>query len=166
MICSSYYFARPYDLIIMDAYATTRYGSSVPPALTTKEFFAEASAHLTTNGLIAYNVIGQIQGWRSGFVAALYRTMNEVFPRVYLFPARESMNIVLIGTKSPELFDPARVRQEAEALTQSRLVRFPAFAVRLRSFSNIPPPRAAASLVLTDDHAPVESLLRDAAPGK
>src|SRR5205809_453849 len=50
-----------YDVIIMDAYTTSRYGSSIPPHLTTREFFALASAHLTTNGVLAYNVIGQIQ---------------------------------------------------------------------------------------------------------
>jgi hypothetical protein len=41
-----------YDVILMDAYSTTPpYGSSLPPHLTTKEFFTLASAHLTTNGL-------------------------------------------------------------------------------------------------------------------
>lgn len=42
-----------YDLIIMDAYTSTRYGSSIPPHLTTREFFTLASDHLTTNGVVA-----------------------------------------------------------------------------------------------------------------
>ena len=48
-----------YDVILMDAYSTTRYGSSLPRQLTTKEFFTLASQHLSTNGVFAYNVIGQ-----------------------------------------------------------------------------------------------------------
>src|SRR5205823_4432442 len=43
-----------YDLIIMDAYTTTRYGSSIPPHLTTREFFGIARDRLSTNGVLAY----------------------------------------------------------------------------------------------------------------
>ena len=149
-----------YDVILMDAYATTRYGSSIPPHLTTKEFFVIANSHLSTNGVLAYNVIGQIQGYRANVIGAIYRTMNEVFPRVYLFPADESQNVVIIGTKSKELFDETRVQQEAEALRRSGKVTLPTFSVRLRNFTNKPPPSAARSPVLTDDYAPIESLLQ------
>ena len=79
-----------YDVILMDAYSTTRYGSSLPPQLTTKEFFTIANEHLTTNGVLGYNVIGQITGYRERLVAALYHTMKEVFPQVYMFPARKA----------------------------------------------------------------------------
>src|SRR5262245_5119995 len=99
-----------YDAIIMDAYTAGRYGSSIPAHLTTREFFALAKGRLTTNGVLAYNVIGQLQGWRANVVAALYRTMKEVFPEVYLFPARETQNVVLIATVSAEPFDAARVQ--------------------------------------------------------
>ncbi|MGD1086331.1 MAG: fused MFS/spermidine synthase, partial [Verrucomicrobiota bacterium] len=67
-----------YDVILMDAYSTTRYGSSLPPQLTTKEFFTMASEHLTTNGVLGYNVIGQVTGSRENLVAALFKTMHEV----------------------------------------------------------------------------------------
>ena len=149
-----------YDVILMDAYSTTRYGSSIPPHLTTKEFFTLASEHLSTNGVLAYNVIGQIQGYRANVIGALYRTMKEVFPRVYLFPANESQNVVLIGTKSKELFNETRVAKEAEALRRSGTVTLPTFSLRLENFMNQPPPSAARSPVLTDDYAPIESLLQ------
>jgi spermidine synthase len=151
-----------YDVMLMDAYATTRYGSSIPPHLTTKEFFAIANSHLSTNGVLAYNVIGQIQGYRANVIGALYRTMKEVFPRVYLFPANESQNVVLVGTKSKELFDETRVRQESEILRRSGTVTLPTFSLRLENFINRPPPSAARSPVLTDDYAPIESLLQGA----
>lgn len=148
-----------YDLIIMDAYTSGRYGSSIPPHLTTREFFALASVHLTTNGVLAYNVIGQMQGGRADIIGAIYRTMNELFPQVYAFPAESSMNVVLVATKSPARFDHARVQREGAELVRTGKVKVPGFATRLRVFEGAPPRSAANSPVLTDDRAPVESLL-------
>jgi spermidine synthase len=149
-----------YDVILMDAYATTRYGSSIPPHLTTKEFFIIASNHLGTNGVLAYNVIGQIRGERASIIGALYRTMKEVFPQVYLFPAVESQNVVMVATKSKERFDAARVQQEGKELMRSGTVTLPTFPERLKSFWDGTPPMAATSPILTDDYAPIESLLQ------
>jgi spermidine synthase len=148
-----------YDAILMDAYTTTRYGSSLPPHLTTKEFFTLASEHMSTNGVLAYNVIGQMQGWRANVIGAIYRTMKEVFPQVYMFPSSSTMNVVFIATKSRELFDSTRVQREGAALVRSGTVRLPTFTQRLRSFANVPPRAAASSPVLTDDRAPVEGLI-------
>lgn len=148
-----------YDAIILDAYTTTRYGSSLPPHLTTREFFRLASEHMTTNGVLAYNVIGQTQGWQQGIVAAIYRTLREVFPQVYLFPAVSSRNVVLIATKSPGRFDAARVQREAADLVNAGILKLPAISDRLRSFVNLPPPAAATCPVLTDAYAPVEALM-------
>jgi len=149
-----------YDAILMDAYTTGRYGSSIPPHLTTKEFFTLAGEHMTTNGVLAYNVIGQLQGFKADIVGSIYRTMKEVFPQVYLFPAFSSMNVVMVATKSREPFDAARVQREAAALIQSGTIRLPTFQERLRSFINTPLRSAANSPVLTDDRAPVEGLMR------
>jgi spermidine synthase len=149
-----------YDAIIMDAYATTRYGSSIPPHLTTKEFFTLARSHLTTNGVVAYNIIGQVQGWNADFVGALFRTMREVFPQVYLFPSTETQNVVLIATKSAERFEVLRARQAGAALMRNRTVTLPLFSTRLQSFANTPPTTASRSPVLTDARAGVEGLLR------
>lgn len=148
-----------YDVVIMDAYTTGRYGSSIPPHLVTKEFYKLVEEHLTTNGVLAYNVIGQTSGYRASFVGAMYRTMKEVFPQVYMFPATTSWNIVFIATKSPERFDPARVQLEWTKLLRSRTAMIPQFSVRTSAFQNAPPPSAATSPILTDDRAPVESLI-------
>lgn len=149
-----------YDVILMDAYSTTRYGSSLPPHLVTKEFFTLVSDHLTTNGVVAYNVIGQVRGWREKIVGAMHRTMREVFPRVYLFPAEESQNIVLIGTRSDDLFDRERVRNEAARLVKDGTVRLPSFSKRTGVFLDKAPPSAASAIVLTDNFAPIESLMQ------
>jgi spermidine synthase len=149
-----------YDVILMDAYATTRYGSSVPPHLTTKEFFLLARSRLTTNGVMGYNVIGQTRGLNADFVGGLYRTMREVFPQVYLFPSTTTQNVVLMATRSTERFDAARVRREGQALMRSGRITLPEFEARLEAFDNNTPPTASRSPVLTDDRARVEGLLR------
>ncbi|HEX5398217.1 MAG TPA: fused MFS/spermidine synthase [Verrucomicrobiae bacterium] len=149
-----------WDVILMDAYSTTRYGSSLPAHLTTKEFFTIANDHLTTNGVLAYNVIGQIKGYRASVIGAIYRTMKTVFPQVYMFPADESQNVVIIGTKSSEHFDRARVQLDAARLLRSGIVTLPTFYIRTRNFDDQPPPNEAQSPILTDDYAPIESLLQ------
>jgi len=150
-----------YDVIIMDAYATTRYGSSLPPHLTTKEFFLIANSRLTANGTLAYNVIGRMSGSGDKLVGALYRTMKEVFPQVYLFPSTETPNVVFIATKSPEHFTWEHAQQEAQKLIRSGLAPLPAFSIRAKQFEDRPPASAAQSIILTDDFAPIESLMED-----
>src|ERR1039457_336198 len=149
-----------YDVILMDAYSTTRYGSSLPRQLVTKEFFTLASRHLSTNGILAYNVIGQIQGYRATLIGAMYRTLNEVFPRVYMFPAVESQNVVFVATKSSEPFTHAHAEQETQKLISSGTVTLPTFLFRVRSFMDERPPTAGTSPLLTDDYAPIDSLLQ------
>jgi len=149
-----------YDLIIMDAYATTRYGSSVPPHLATKEFFTIARSRLRTNGVMAYNIIGQMHGWNEDFVGAIFRTMHEVFPQVYSFPAVESRNVVLLATRSAEHCDTARLQNQAGALLRSRRITLPLFSTRLESLATNQPFAAARAPVLTDARAGVAGLLR------
>ena len=149
-----------YDVIVMDAYSTTRYGSSLPAHLATREFFTIANAHLSTNGVLAYNVIGQVRGYRAGVVGAIYRTMKEVFPQVYMFPSNESQNVVLIGAKATEHFNSARVLLGGVALMRSGTVTLPTFYFRARNFVDWPPPGTAQSPVLTDNYAPLERLLQ------
>ena len=151
-----------YDVILMDAYSTTRYGSSLPPQLTTKEFFTMADGHLATNGVLGYNIIGQISGTREKLVAALYHTMKSVFPQVYLFPADESENIVFIATKSRQAATWSQVQEDGNARIRSGLVTLPTFATRMRNFVNRPQLAVTNTLILTDDNSPIEeSLMQD-----
>jgi spermidine synthase len=148
-----------YDAIILDAYTTGRYGSSIPPHMTTKEFFTLAGERLGTNGVLAFNVIGQTRGPGADLVGALHRTLQEVFPQVYMFPANSSQNIVFVATKSSERYDYGRVHRDGAALVRAKVVQVPGFIDRLRSFVNTAPANAATSPVLTDDRAPVEALM-------
>ena len=115
---------------------------------------------MSTNGVFAYNVIGQIKGVRATLIGAMYRTMSEVFPHVYMFPAAESENVVFVATKSQEPFNYTRAAAEAYKLINSGAVTLPTFSLRVKSFMDQPPPTAGTSPLLTDDYAPIESLLQ------
>ncbi len=151
-----------YDLIILDAYVQGRYGSSIPQHLATKEFFELARDHLNrTNGIVAYNVIGNINGWHANVIGALYRTMRTVFPQVYAFPAATSQNVVLIATTATVRAHFNGLRQRAALLIQVHRIVAPGFLQRVERFQAEPPPNAPTCPVLTDDFAPVEGLAAD-----
>jgi len=147
-----------HDLILLDAYVGGRYGSGIPQHLATKEFFELVRDHLTTNGVVAYNVIGTVSDWHADIVGAIYRTLKTVFPQVYLFPAKSSRNVVIVATNAKGKADLNGLRERAALLVQARRLTLPGFRERLEVFEARPPANAANSPVLTDDYAPVEGL--------
>jgi spermidine synthase len=163
-ICDGRVFLRrtdkKYDALILDAYVKSRYGSFIPYHLTTQEFFRLCDEHLTDNGVIAYNVIGTLQGWRADILGSMYRTMKSVFPQVYLFPATDSLNVVLVATKSKERVTQPLALARATDLVRTGVVSMPTFITRAAAFRRDPPPSFQRSPILTDDYAPVDGLLR------
>jgi spermidine synthase len=151
-----------YDLIILDAYVRGRYGSSIPQHLATKEFFELAQQHMNpTNGILAYNVIGTVNGWHANIVGAIYRTLKAVFPQVYLFPCRNDQNVVLLATTARVNPDLPALRQRGLLLVQSGRIALPEFLVLIGQFQSQPPINSLVSPILTDDYAPVEGLSAD-----
>jgi spermidine synthase len=148
-----------YGVILLDAYTEGRYGASLPYHLATQEFFALARDRLEPDGVLAYNVMGSLGGWRADIVGSLYRTLKAVFPQVYLFPARESLNVVLIATRDPRPATSVWLTQQARAAYQSGTLLLPTLGTRLAAFRAEPPAGAERCPVLTDDYAPVDGLL-------
>ena len=101
-----------YDLILLDAYTANRYGSYIPYALATQEFFALASEHLTDNGVLAYNVIGKAAAGREDLVGAMYQTLRTSFPQVYLFPAPHLVERGAGGHETASAGDPGPVEPQ------------------------------------------------------
>ncbi len=153
-----------FDAVLVDAYVEGRYGASIPHHLATREFFQLVRGRLPANGVVAYNCIGTLQGAKADLVGALYRTMKSVFPQVYLFPARESWNVVLVGTCSPEPKEARQLWPNAVPAWQAGRMRLPTFFQRLGVFRSLPPPNHAASPLLTDDYAPLDGLLGGTRP--
>jgi len=150
-----------YDLVIMDAYTSNKYGSYIPFHLATLEFFEIVDEHLSDDGVFAFNVIGQISGDREELVASIYNTMSNVFPNIYLFPATESHNVVFIASKDKAYLSKSDWTNTAVSMVNSGAVgTYPFYIIRANSYTDEVPEKWWASQVLTDDFAPVDGLLR------
>ncbi len=149
-----------YGAIVLDAYVHHRYGSAVPYHLATKEFFALVRDHLSTNGVLAYNVIGTTRNTQADLLGGLYKTIKAVFPQVYMFPAQTSQNVVLIATLSPQRVTLTDLQQRAIPLIRSKKAALPSFWGRINSFRDTTPFNIGRCNVLTDDYAPVDGLIQ------
>jgi spermidine synthase len=150
---------KVYDLIVVDAYTASRYGAAIPVHLATCEFFVLAANRLTTNGVLAYNVIGTIDGWQRNLVASIYKTMKSVFPQVYLVPATDSLNVVLVGVNGTNMITSSELTRRASELVNA--VRIPSSLLRsVPQIRFVPPPWFDQGIILTDNYAPVEGLTR------
>ena len=150
---------KKYGVILMDAYVQNRYGGAVPYHLATKEFFTLAAEHLTTNGVMCYNVIGTLQSSRVDLVGGIYKTLKAVFPHVYSFPSKQSHNVVLLATRSQQRVDFNTLNQRAASLIHYKRITLPTFRDRLYAFRGDAPANQHLCKVLTDDFAPVDGLL-------
>ncbi|HEX4901363.1 MAG TPA: fused MFS/spermidine synthase [Acidimicrobiales bacterium] len=129
-----------YDLVIGDAFS----GQSVPWHLTTVELVEEVDRVLRDGGVYAVNVI---DGGPSGFARAELATLRAVFDHVEVVlptaePPGAKRNQILVASDRPipDLdVDPA-----------DGVVRDEAFVARY----------VGGAEVLTDDHAPVDQLVR------
>jgi len=102
---------KKYDLIILDAFSK----NYVPFHLMTLEYFQLLGERLTSDGVIISNNIGSMAGDRSDIVRAVYKTISQVFPSVYVFPtehnSRNLQNIMLVAMKTPTEYSKDELRQ-------------------------------------------------------
>jgi spermidine synthase len=155
---------QQYDIIILDAYLI----DTIPFHLATREFFEAVRAHLTPGGVLASNVIGALEGPRSGFFRAVYKTLREVFPSVYVFPVdwrryggEEGLrNIIVVGAQAPVPLSADDVRAAAARARDLAGVSLPRFDEAAADLYTSPI-RIEDVPVLTDDFAPVEILVQE-----
>ncbi|HYH09578.1 MAG TPA: fused MFS/spermidine synthase [Thermoanaerobaculia bacterium] len=137
--------SEKWDLVVIDAYTTNRYGDTIPAHLTTREFFAEVDAHLSERGIVHFHcafhqprVLGAIQRTMASVFPSVLRTSGELLAsRVPLIAERETL---LAGLASSELKRLPHLARSIDALTAERL-------------------GDAGTLLLTDDYAPVDTLI-------
>jgi spermidine synthase len=102
---------KKYDLIILDAFSK----NYVPFHLMTLEYFQLLGERLTSDGVIISNNIGSMAGDRSDIVRAVYKTISQVFPSVYVFPtehnSRNLQNIMLAAMKTQTEYSKDELRQ-------------------------------------------------------
>ena len=144
----------------MDAY----YADALPSHLTTEEFFREANARMKPGGVLAYNVIGAVDGTRSRLFRSMYRTTGEVWSNRWVFPiglANDGMlqanrNIIVLATNGRADRDELATRIASRVGGTVTIKGFARFGEDLYD----EPIPAFDVPVLTDDHAPTDSLIQ------
>ncbi|HBY98550.1 MAG TPA: spermidine synthase, partial [Chloroflexi bacterium] len=129
-----------YDFIFGDAFNDF----SVPYHLTTREFASQVRAHLAPDGLYLVNII---DGRHGLFLRAFVRTLQSVFPHVAVSTDSDNWRtvqrytFVLVASEQPldDLY-----QHTGNFLSPDELQRYL---------------DEAPSLILTDDHVPVDNLL-------
>ncbi len=136
-----------YDVIAVDAYRQPY----IPFHLVTREFFEEAAAALTPDGVLALNAGRTQRDFR--LVDALGSTMGAVFPHVYVIdlPSGYS-NSLIFGTRARLTDQDLRARVKAAGIAE--LSEISARPWTLRKAPGL-------TVVYTDDLAPVERLIDD-----
>lgn len=133
-----------WDLILVDAYTTNRYGDTIPPHLVTREFFAQVAQHLSDGGVLHYHCV--FSGSR--LLVALQKTIADVFPSSYVTRGEILASQVALLTPKEKALERAK---------STRAGSLPNLAAYLDAMQ----PYAAAGAdvpLLTDDYAPVDTL--------
>jgi spermidine synthase len=151
---------KEFDLIVLDAY----YADAVPFHLVTREFFATVEKKLSEDGTLVINLIGAVRGSRSRLVRAVVKTLQGLFPQIYIFPtfgAQDDMldatqNVIVLASKNPKRLGGKDFEQGAIGLGRD-LFPTPIRKIR-RSFYDRSLPVDDVPL-LTDDYAPTDDLL-------
>lgn len=129
-----------FDLVILDAYTA---GSTIPPHLMTREFFAECAATLSDGGTVFANVIGCYgeqdaagvwRGAKRRVVGGALRTFRAAgLPGAWVFP-------VLAAHDNPAAFDPAQSRNNIIIAAKHAIspAAFPEGWERLRAWAPFP----------------------------
>jgi spermidine synthase len=151
---------RVYQAIFLDAY----YADAVPFHMTTVEFYRDVEKKLAPEGVLATNIIGAVSGPDSKMFRSMLKTLGLVFPVHYLFRVGGANgspeildNIIVLSVKSKKRIPVSDLKQRIEAAHRKRLVDLTADQA-LAGFWDRPLKDDDVS-PLTDDYAPVDSLL-------
>lgn len=138
-----------YDVVLIDAFKSA---GSIPYQLATRESMQRCYDLLSSDGILAMNLITSAEGPGSRLLWAEYRTLKAVFPQVEVFAVFDGddpgavQNMAVIAGKNASVDLLARLSAVAPDLTARRIA---------------PPPEAASLPVITDDFAPVDQYLLD-----
>ena len=142
---------RVWDLIVVDAYSTNRYGATIPAHLTTREFFEICNERLTRDGMLLFHVMAPKE---FRITRAISKTLYQVFPHQRVLGGTE-----ILAMKQPGEVPPEDV---AATLQQRAKERLPHREWLVERFDTVVPGRLdiLGLPILTDDYAPVDTLIR------
>lgn len=138
---------RKYDGVLYDVLTSNL---TVPFHLTTQETFSGVSQIMTDNGVLIINVIGDLKGKSAAFIQSIIKTVNSVFPQVFVFNAMGkaysgTTNYVIVALKSTEPFDFSIPNPEYKTYVDSK----------------INPGKLDLGFVFTDNYAPANYLISE-----
>lgn len=138
-----------YDVIVLDAFSKYY----VPFHLMTLEYFELLKNRLEPDGVIISNLIGTTEGDTSTLVRSVYKTMNQVFPTIYVFKTKgydsvSLQNIMFVASRSNLDFNEAFERNTHVAYRDKFLENYVGSQMKVDDV-----------YVLTDQFAPVEHLI-------
>lgn len=142
-----------YDIIAVDAYRVPY----VPWHLTTVEFFQEARAALTAQGVVAINVGRTVRAdgrQDRRLIEAMTHTMQQVFPSVHTLDVADSFNTILVGTAQPTSITTLAAHY-ANLPPEAPLPLRRALAAAISGAR----PSVPSNVLFTDDRAPVETII-------
>lgn len=82
---------KKYDLIFIDAFSSH---ASIPSHLVTREFFDLTRKHLTNNGVVIMNIIGNPDYERTNLLNSIVKTSLKIFPNSYSIKSTLKHNII------------------------------------------------------------------------
>ncbi len=135
---------RRYDIIMVDAYQDI----TIPPQMSSVEFFTLVSSHLTDTGVMVVNM--NMKSGDDGINAYLGDTISAVFPSVMTVEVPGSTNRELFASRTS--LAPATLPVQAEAFSSPPLRNL------MSRVNAAITPYTSAGRLLTDDKAPVELL--------
>ncbi|MBW3624014.1 MAG: fused MFS/spermidine synthase [Armatimonadetes bacterium] len=154
---------KKYDLILLDAYDA----HSAPPMLTTVEFMRLVKNHLNPGGALVANVIAAQKGPRSRFGRSEYKTLQNVFSDVQVFPIQSVLTDYQTETDHENLImiarNGGRLPDRREWVRRVRTLRRPEIRelTRIAAHGPIPAWPVGDVSVLTDANPPKEDLFGD-----
>jgi len=132
----------------------------------TLEFFREVSMDLKPNGVIVSNLISSLIGPYSELFKAECNTVMQMFSNIYVFQAsgyssrdtkeyETTQNFALVATKAVSRYSKEELVARARANRTIKIADFHEYVGTLVESEWI----TTSHIVLTDDYAPVETLL-------
>ena len=120
-----------------------------------------ASSRLSKDGIFIANLIGSTSTSGPSFIWSQVRTMQQVFPQVYVFAVRDpfaasAQNIIVVGSNDPKRLDANDTRWRKSPHQVVRDIAGHYVATERISLDKYP--------ILTDNYAPVDYLASKVLP--
>ena len=153
--------AEPIDVLVLDAFTI---GGRIPFHLATREAFTLMRDRLAPGGVFVMNTNSALEGENAEIFRSIAATLREVFPSVQAFAHEwridkagdRSRNVIFFASRDAEL--PTQAEWAARAsrfVPRSSVSREAMMAMAADLY---PIPDVAGAAVLTDDHAPIETM--------